>query len=270
MIISVKLETFAGLNEIGIINTFESLFSNSYVISFVCSILAVVTIYCFQIQYSKRMLKKDFRCNEIINDVYHGIDDFYALENKIPQRDSTMSDEDARIRLQKNALAFIKFYEKNKVEIDEIALSLSYENNYILIESVQSCFFINLNFKLLSIVNHIKNRLPNIRENHPKIKELFEKYKSEEQDEDLLSLGFSLSSFYIDLRFMAAYWKELFDYLEYDPSYIRMVIEAYRAKYKIEEDIRKPVEILHSRIATIDKEVKKAIRKNTLRQFWHK
>ena len=57
-----------------------------------------------------------------------------------------------------------------------MAYSLSDINNDILIESLQSCFFLNLNFKLLSIVNNIKNRLPNIRNGYPEIKEMCKKY----------------------------------------------------------------------------------------------
>ena len=58
---------------------------------------------------------------------------------------------------------YYKFYKEYEVDFEMMAYSLSCENNDILIESLQSCFFLNLNFKLLNIVNNIKNRLPNIR-----------------------------------------------------------------------------------------------------------
>ena len=82
---------------------------------------------------------------------------------------------------------FYEFYKKNSGDVDIITLSLSYENNDLLIDSVQSCFLINLNFKLLSIVNNIKNRLPNLRKNYPEIKELYKKYELEKNEKELNS-----------------------------------------------------------------------------------
>lgn len=51
---------------------------------------------------------------------------------------------------------YYKFYKEYEVDFGMMAYSLSCENNDILIESLQSCFFLNLNFKLLNIVNNIK------------------------------------------------------------------------------------------------------------------
>ena len=50
-----------------------SFFKNDYVVNIVCTILTVAALYIIQIKYSKHKLKSDFRCNEIIHDVYDGI-----------------------------------------------------------------------------------------------------------------------------------------------------------------------------------------------------
>ena len=62
---------------------------------------------------------------------------------------------------------YIEFYIKHRADFELSNLALTYHNNWILIESIQTVFFINLNFKLLSIVNNIKNRKPNLDEEFP-------------------------------------------------------------------------------------------------------
>lgn len=51
-----------------------TLFKNDYVVNIICTVLTAVALYFFQIDYSKHKLKSDFRCNEIIHDVYDGIE----------------------------------------------------------------------------------------------------------------------------------------------------------------------------------------------------
>ena len=74
-------------------------------------------------------------------------------------------------------------------------------------------------------MNNIKNRLPNLRKNYLEIKELYKKYELEKNEKELNDLGNRLSTYFIDLRFMAMYWNELLDYLGYDPTYIKMFIK---------------------------------------------
>ena len=45
----------------------------------VCTILTAAALYIIQIKYSKHKLKSDFRCNEIIHDVYDGIERTHEL-----------------------------------------------------------------------------------------------------------------------------------------------------------------------------------------------
>lgn len=270
IIIAIKVEAFAGVSEYAFFEVIVSIINNSYVCSFLCSIFAVFVIYIAQVRYSKKMLKKDFRCNEIIEDLYHGIEEYCKIMDKIPSSEERKSDEDWFEKRKKDSLMFYEFYKKNKTDVDIITLSLSYKNNDLLIESLQSCFFINLNFKLLNIVNNIKNRLPNLRNDYPEIKEIFEKYESEGGENELIALGNKLPSYFTDLRFMTMYWKQLLDYLEYDPTYIKMFIETYNSKYVLEEDIKQPVEVRNLRAKEIDKAVKKAMRQYKIKHFWDK
>ncbi len=52
----------------------EKIVTNTYFSGVVCSIISVVIIYKWQVWYSKRKLKQDFRCNECIEDIYDGIE----------------------------------------------------------------------------------------------------------------------------------------------------------------------------------------------------
>lgn len=171
--IAVKIGVFSELTSCVWIESILSVINNSYFSGVLCSIIAVIVIYFFQVQYSKRMLKKDVRCNEIIQDVYDGIEKYCNISNTIPERTSKNEEKDYSKRQIADGLMYYKFYKEYEVDFEMMAYSLSCENNDILIESLQSCFFLNLNFKLLNIVNNIKNRLPNIRNGYPEIKEIY-------------------------------------------------------------------------------------------------
>ena len=189
MLIAIKLKVFEGISICILFKALGFIIKNSFVEGILCSILAVLIIYFMQVYHSKKKIKKDFRCNEIISDVYSGIEEYCKLKNQIPEIDENISNEDYCEKRRSVSLRYYEFYKKNLAEVNIITLNFSFPNNDILIDSVQSCFFINLNFELLGIVNNIKNRLPNLRNNYPKIKEMFEKYELENEEKELLKLG---------------------------------------------------------------------------------
>ena len=95
------------------------------------------------------------------------------MKDEIPEKVERMPDEDVLDKRRRESLMFYEFYKKNSGDVDIITLSLSYENNDLLIDSVQSCFLINLNFKLLCIVYNINIILLNLWKYYPVIKELY-------------------------------------------------------------------------------------------------
>lgn len=137
------------------------------------------------------------------------------------------------------AKKYLDFYNKYKADFEICNISLTYYNNDILIESVQTVFFINLNFKLLNIVNNIKNRKPNLDKEYPKIKQLYEEYAKEPNDKTLLSLGHELHRYIVDADFMAKYWHELLNYLGYDPAPVKFYIAIFNSRFSAEEEHRK-------------------------------
>lgn len=270
IVIAAKVGVFIDFTTNILFNIIESVMKNTYFSGIMCSVLAVVIIYTIQVRYSKRMLKKDFRCNEIIEEIYDGIERYCEIMDKIPQTSIGKPNKNFAEKRKQDAKIFFEFYKENFIDIDFITISFSYKNNDILIESIQSCFFINLNFKLLDIINNIKNRLPNLRDGYPEIKEAYEKYESDGDEKTLLDLGNKLPHYFIDLRFSAIYWKKLLDYLNYDPTYIKLFVKTYNSKYDIVEDIKQPKEILDERNKEIDKEVKKSMRLYKIKHFWCK
>ena len=200
-----------------------SFFKNDYVVNIVCTILTAAALYIIQIKYSKHKLKSDFRCNEIIHDVYDGIERTHELikeskelSNEIEEleKDPNM---DFNVYRKEEALKYLAFYKKHKGDFKICNIALTYPNNWILIDSVQTVFFINLNFKLLNIVNNIKNRRPNLEDEYPKIESLFTLYEENGDDKVLIQLGHEIHRFLVDIDFMSKYWFSLLDYLGYDP-----------------------------------------------------
>lgn len=270
IIIAVKIGVFSELTSCVWFERILSVFNNSYFSSIVCSIISVVVIYFFQVQYSKRKLKKDLRCNEIIQDIYDGIERYYNIANTIPEKTDKNEEKDYAKRQKADGLLYYEFYKKNEADFIMMAYSLSDISNDILIESLQSCFFLNLNFKLLSIVNNIKNRLPNIRNGYPEIKEMCKKYEIDNDENALINIGNRFPHYLIDLRFMASYWQELLDYLNYDPTYIKLFVHTYNSQYDILEELKQPKEIQYAKQKKIWKEVRKAIWLYKIKNFWNK
>ena len=104
--IAIKIEVFKGLSTCVVFKTIVSIMKNSYVSSILCSILAVLIIYITQVYHSKKMLKKDFRCNEIIEDVYDGIEIYCKLKDEIPEKVERMPDEDVLDKRRRESLMF--------------------------------------------------------------------------------------------------------------------------------------------------------------------
>ena len=132
--IAVKIGVFSELTSCVWIESILSVINNSYFSGVLCSIIAVIVIYFFQVQYSKRMLKKDVRCNEIIQDVYDGIEKYCNISNTIPERTSKNEEKDYSKRQIADGLMYYKFYKEYEVDFEMMAYSLSCENNDILIK----------------------------------------------------------------------------------------------------------------------------------------
>ena len=66
------------------------------------------------------------------------------------------------------------------------------------------------------------------------------------------------------------YWQELLDYLNYDPTYIKLFVQAYNSQYDILEDLKQPKEFQYAKQKKIQKEVRKAIWQYRIKNFWNK
>lgn len=224
------------------ISVFKAVVTNDYFINIFCSVLSIVVLYILQLKYCKSKLKQDFRCNEIIHDLFDGIERAYKLFDASKNTTSEIDAKKEKGDLSFNefykfeAKKYLEFYRKNEADFYLCNLSLTYYNNNILIESVQTVFFINLNFKLLNIVNNIKNRKPNLDESYPKIKQLYDEYNNKPSDKILLDLGHEIQRYLVDMNFMAEYWHKLLEYLGYDPTPTKLYIAIFDSKFSNEKE----------------------------------
>ena len=112
--------------------------------------------------------------------------------------------------------------------------------------------------------------MPNLRNKYPEIEDLEKKYKETHSEELMIQLGEKLATYFVDAKFMAGYWKELFDYLEYDPTFIKQFVATYNARYKFEDDINLPVTVRSSHMLEVKREVKRAVTRDKIKNFWEK
>lgn len=243
---------------------------NDYVVNILCTILTAVILYILQIKYSKHKLKRDFRCNEIIHDVYTGIEETQTILNNTKNLNTELEPLKKLSYLERQkpvAQKYVEFYSTHECNFHLSNLSFTYHNNDILIDSINTVFFINLNFKLLNIINNIKNRKPNLVEKYPSIESLYEQYKNEKSDDVLIKLGNEIEHYLTDLKFMAQYWLALLNYLGYDPIPTKLYIDFFNELYPTTEDT---VKFYDLPIPQQHKISKKIIRKATWVYFKYK
>lgn len=166
-----------------------------------------------------------------------------------------------------------QFYNDNKAKFDVINPIFTYENNDILISSIQSVFFINLNFKLLNIINNIKNRLPTISAKYKDIEKLFVE-SDKNNTETICKLDNQIKHYLIDLRFMTQYWQKLLDYLKYDPIETKTYIAFFKNEYDTEEKLihylNQPIKEKTKNYKHIMRVARRQIRKQRWSNFFNK
>lgn len=257
-LIAWKVGVFSTIIQIPIVYSIKKLLINNYVFSIIsgiaCSIIAAAIIYVGQVSYSKRKLKEDFRCNECIKDIYDGIKDYNKYAMKIPKKKKYINGERTIEELKGEKMPYFEFYQEYKYDMSTANMELSDEKINLLIESIESCFFINLNFKLLGILNHIKNRLPNLRDGFIKIEKLEQKYNDTMEDQYVIKLGSEIEYYLIDVKLMVGYWQELLDYLKYQPSFIKEFMNNYNSKFKVEN---LTAQIINKQAAQIVREIRR-------------
>lgn len=232
LVLCIYFNAFSIFTQIQFWNSVKTFFENSYVVNIITSIAVIILMYFIQLIYCKRKIKQDFRCNEIIEDIQDGLDKSNAL----------ISAADVVLRIKSNDQItedqhiYYQFYNENKSKFDIINMIFTYENNNILISSIQSSFFINLNFKLLNIINNIKNRLPTISKKYKDIEKLFAE-SDKNNTEIICKLDNQIMHYLIDLRFMTQYWQKLLDYLKYDPIETKTYIALFKNEYDTEEKL---------------------------------
>ena len=113
-----------------------------------------------------------------------------------------------------------------------------------------------MNFELLGIINNIKNRLPNIREERK-----ISPFLNSAKNENIIFDDFDARQFIVDLYFLAGYWKSLLNYIGYDNSYTQLVLEYYNRYFADTRNIDDISIRLKMIQMTFDKEIKEKIKK---------
>ena len=118
MAIAWKLEVFHVIAVMPFFSLVKAVVSNSWFSGICCSIIAVFLIYKWQVWYSKKKLKTYPRCNEVIEDIYNGIEEYSKFADTIPLTDKLDKDEDYHSLRKKKAEAYVDFYKKHNTAIN--------------------------------------------------------------------------------------------------------------------------------------------------------
>lgn len=263
----IYFNIFSGLLEFLKSLELKEIFENPYISGVISSFISVYLLYIIQVEYCKNKIKKDFRCHEVIEDIQTGIDESTLLLAKEKTIITSNSQEE-------NKDLYYDFYNLEKASFHLSNLIFTYDNNELLIDSVQSVFFINLNFKLLDIINNIKNRMPNIKKGYERIEDLYKQYEETKSDEIKMKLNFQVRHYLMDLNFMIQYWQKLLNYLKYNPLEVKTYSKIFNALYDTEEKRMDYYNALPEERKQINKKirkiVKKEIRKKRTKGFFNK
>lgn len=109
-LIAWKVGVFTTIAGLPFFPLVEKIITNTYFSGVSCSIIGVVIIYKWQVWYSQRKLKQDFRCNECIEDIYDGIETvgkYAPLVPKEKKETKTVIAMNFARKMHRNMLAFI-------------------------------------------------------------------------------------------------------------------------------------------------------------------
>ena len=132
-LIAWKVGVFTAIVGLPFFPLVEKIVTNTYFSGVACSIIAVIIIYKWQVLYSKRKLKQDFRCNECIEGIYDGIEAVRKYMPLVPKKEKWDRVCDYEEFRKKNAKKYIDFYGEHKGDIYIANLTLSYKGNDLLI-----------------------------------------------------------------------------------------------------------------------------------------
>ena len=233
------------------LSTLASIISNQYISSI---IVASGTIFIFldiQISLAKKGIKSDFRCQEILSDDISKFKELF-LNNPIPRRNSDENETDFSIRENKYYKTFL---EKNKSQVRFLSEELSHEGNLLLIDTLKISMFYNLNFKLISIINNILNRMPNFTKYNIEVREFLNNNRQNISEHNACI-------FMIDLLYLVKYWEDLFNYLKFDAIYSEVLIDFYKKYFPSNEyvGIERMTTNMYMCIKTFKKEIKKEVK----------
>lgn len=224
-----------------IISELTKILANVYVSGIICSIIGVLIVVWWQIKYSKLKLREDEQCKDILSEISVGMNIFDKLRNEMPY----FHDMD---RVFRDHEIFYNMCKKYDDQIDMVFQFFAGKNNDVLLDSVQSCFFINLNFDVLNITNKLKVALNGVRTERQQLLKLKDKIEHEQIQRNRIIYLEGWSTIMVDylknMEDLNKYWKYLCEYLgyEYKLRYNFFDLSRKYAKNNI-EDIYSPDEI---------------------------
>lgn len=198
-----------------------------YVSGIICSIIGVFIVVWWQVAYSKVKLKENKRIRISLRNISIGMSKFEEL----PEEYTCIQDN----RLKYDSRSFFKKYEGKKRVLDYLCFELADKKRDILIESVETCFFLNLNFDVLEVVYDLKYNLEVVRENKLKkdeIEKLIDCNNHTEEDK-LMNQWYGYTVGYLaGLNRLYESWNKLFDYLEIESRYYLKFVEKRHEYFK--------------------------------------
>lgn len=134
LLIARKLGVFSEIIKITFV---RNILNNTYVSGVLCSIIAVIIVYKWQVWYCKIRLKQDIRCNECIRDIYHGIETACKYTPDVDKAQEYEDDVQCECKQK-----YVAYYKKHQTSIETTNLELCDDRNDLLMDSIQSCFLL--------------------------------------------------------------------------------------------------------------------------------
>lgn len=210
------------------ISELTEVLKNTYVSGIICSIIGVFIVVWWQVTYSKVKLKENKRTRESLKHLSIGMSKFEELQEEYTYiQDNGLKDAIKDRRL------FFKKSEEKKEDLDYLNSELADKKRDILIESVETCFFLNLNFDVLEVVYDLKYNLEVVRENKLKKDEIEKLINCNHHTEEyrLLKQWSVYTVRYLGgLNRLYESWNKLFGYLEIESKYY-LKFEEKRDEY---------------------------------------
>ena len=202
------------------------------IMNILCNFIAVYILSRIKNELSKIKIREDNVCKSYLDNIHKGIENFEYIKTIMPK------DTDWKnLNYEKE----IKFYQDSSLNYFVFCYTLNDDDTEVLLDNIKNTFFLDLNFKLMSVINKINVYKYSIKKKYDNWERVRKKFAimedefSEMSEREQYQLLYDYHSILTDTRHLINGWKDLFKYLGYKYEENEYTKEVQKNRFYMEK-----------------------------------